>query len=103
LHYAVFPCDWGGTMPQPRKSLFDEGYTTIIAALIARRHELKMTQVALAEAYGEDQSFISRVERCQRRVDVFEFLRLCVALEIKPEVVVKDVYQSLQESLGKSQ
>ena len=56
-----------------------------------------MTQVALAEAYGEDQSLISRIERCQRRVDVFEFLRLCVALEIKPEDVVKDVYLGLVE------
>ena len=84
-------------MPQPRKSIFDEGYTTIIDALIARRHELNMTQAALGAAYGEDQSFISRIERCQRRVDVFEFLRLCVALEIRPEVVLKDVYLRLQE------
>lgn len=85
-------------MPQPRKSLFDEGYTTIIDALIARRHELNMTQTALGEAYGEDQSFISRIERHQRRVDVFEFLRLCVALEIEPGHVVKEVYLGLLES-----
>lgn len=67
-------------MPKPRKSAFDEGYVAIIERLIDRRLEIQMTQTELGAAYGEDQSFISRVERRQRRIDVWEYVRLCKAL-----------------------
>ena len=76
-------------MPKPRKSAFEEGYIAIIDALIARRHELGLTQIEVAEAYGEDQSFISRVERRQRRVDAWEFVRFCRVLELDPGKVLK--------------
>lgn len=71
-------------MPQSRKSAFEDGYTRIIDHLIERRRELGMTQTQLAEVYGEDQSFISRVERKQRRIDVWEYVRLCQALDLAP-------------------
>jgi transcriptional regulator with XRE-family HTH domain len=71
-------------MPKPRKSAFEDGYIAIIDALIARRRELGMTQADLGEAYGEDQSFISRVERRQRRIDVWEFVQFCRALKVEP-------------------
>jgi transcriptional regulator with XRE-family HTH domain len=75
-------------MPKPRKSAFEAPYIAIVDRLIARRHELKMTQTDLATAYGEDQSFISRVERRQRRIDVYEFVRLCRALSIAPSEIL---------------
>lgn len=71
-------------MPKPRKSSFDDGYIAIIERLVIRRRELGMTQEQLAEAYGEDQSFISRVERRQRRIDVWEFVLFCQALDLDP-------------------
>ncbi len=76
-------------MPKPRKSAFEDGYIAIIDALIARRHELGMTQVDLGEAYGEDQSFISRVERRQRRIDAWEFVLFCRVLKLEPGEVLK--------------
>lgn len=76
-------------MPKPRKSAFDEGYIAIIDALIARRRELGMTQVDLGNAYGEDQSFISRVERRQRRIDAWEFVRICRLLKVDPGELLK--------------
>ena len=76
-------------MPKPRKSPFEDGYIAIVDALIARRHELGMTQADLGEAYGEDQSFISRVERRQRRIDAWEFVRFCRVLKLEPGVVLK--------------
>lgn len=78
-------------MPKPRKSVFDAQYVEIIDRLIARRLELKMTQTDLAAAYGEDQSFISRIERRQRRIDVYEFVRLCRALKLEPGAVLKGI------------
>lgn len=75
-------------MPKPRKSAFAPSYLAIIELLIERRREIGMTQEALAAAYGEDQSFISRVERRQRRIDVYEFVRFCRALGIKPSSIL---------------
>jgi hypothetical protein len=71
-------------VPYPRKSAFDPGYRAIIDMLIERRREIGMSQVELAELYGEDQPFVSRVERRQRRLDVWEFVRWCRALGIEP-------------------
>lgn len=75
-------------MPKPRKSPFEQPYIQIIDRLIARREELGMTQADLGAAFGEDQSFISRVERRQRRIDVWEFVRLCRLLQLMPSDVI---------------
>lgn len=75
-------------MSAPRKSAFEAPYIEIIDRLIARRKELGMSQVELGAAFGEDQAFISRVERRQRRVDVWEFVRFCRALKIDPGTVL---------------
>jgi transcriptional regulator with XRE-family HTH domain len=80
-------------VPKPRKSAFDPGYVAIIDTLIKRRQELGMTQAELAELYGEDQSFVSRVERRQRRIDVWEFVRWCQALQLKPAQVLARLEQ----------
>lgn len=76
-------------MPKPRKSSFEDGYIAIIERLIARRRELGMTQAQLGAEYGEDQSFVSRVERRQRRIDVWEFVQLCRCLRIDPGRLLK--------------
>ena len=48
-----------------------------------------MTQLEVATAYGEDQSFISRVERRQRRIDVCEFVRFCRILSLDPGEILR--------------
>lgn len=78
-------------MPMPRKSPFSAGYSLIIDRLIARRKAMGMTQVILAELYGEDQSFVSRVERKQRRLDVFEYVRWCRTLRSAPADFLADL------------
>jgi len=78
-------------MAKPRKSPFSAPYIAIIDRLVARRDELGMTQADLGAAYGEDQSFISRIERRQRRVDVYEYVRLCRALRLDPARPLADL------------
>lgn len=75
-------------MAKVRKSVFEQPYVDIVDRLIARRHELGMTQTDLAEAFGEDQAFISSLERRQRRIDVWEFVRLCRALKLMPSAIL---------------
>lgn len=81
-------------MPKPRKSLFADPYIEIIHRLIERRKALGVTQWDLAKAYGEDQSFISRIERCQRRLDVYEFTVMCRILNIDPSELLRPIWES---------
>lgn len=81
-------------MPKPRKSLFADPYMQIVHRLIERRKELGVTQWDLARAYGEDQSFISRIERCQRRLDVYEFTVICRILDIEPGELLRPVWEN---------
>lgn len=74
---------------KPRKTLFDPGYLAIIDSLIDRRRLIRMSQEEFAEQYGEDQSFVSRVERKQRRLDAYEFARWCRILDIDPGEILR--------------
>jgi len=85
-------------MPKPRKSAFEEPYVAIVDRLIARRRELGMTQADLGRAYGEDQSFISRVERRQRRIDVWEFVQICRALNLDSATVLAEIGAQFPDS-----
>jgi transcriptional regulator with XRE-family HTH domain len=73
------------------KSLFTDAHRAVVGALIEARHGAGILQADLAARVGKDQSYISNIERCQRRVDVVEFYDLAVALNIKPAVLFKDV------------
>lgn len=82
-------------MPKPRKSLFADPYIEIIRRLIERRKMLGITQWDLAKAYGEDQSFISRIERCQRRLDVYEFTVMCRILDVDPGDFLRPIWETV--------
>jgi transcriptional regulator with XRE-family HTH domain len=92
LHYAISPWDYQQVMPKPRKSIFADPYIEIVERLIERRKDLGMTQWDLANAYGEDQSFISRIERFQRRLDVYEYTVFCRILQIEPGEILKPIW-----------
>jgi len=50
-----------------------------------------MSQTDLAAQFGEKQIFVSRVELRQRRLDVWEFVKMCRALGLDPAEVLKSV------------
>lgn len=62
------------------KTLGTEQHKALIAMLIAKREAAGLTQAQLAEALGEYQSFVARLESGQRRVDVVELIGLAAIL-----------------------
>ena len=50
-----------------------------------------MTQVELADLLGRPQSFVSKYERGERRLDVVEFLEIADALGIKAAHIIEAV------------
>ncbi len=62
------------------KSLYTERHKRLIELLIEAREKAGMTQVEFAEAIGEYQSFVARLESGQRRVDVVELIKFSEVL-----------------------
>ncbi|WP_258522605.1 helix-turn-helix domain-containing protein [Brevundimonas vesicularis] len=53
------------------------------------RKAVDITQVELAERLGRPQSFVSKVERGERRLDVIEFCELAEALGHDPSELLR--------------
>jgi transcriptional regulator with XRE-family HTH domain len=64
------------------KSTADSRYLEVAARLRAARRSLGLSQADLARRLGKPQSYVSKVERCGRRVDVVETIMLCEALGV---------------------
>lgn len=72
-------------------------YVYLRNSLIQRRKELGLSQRALAERLGVVYSFVSKVETGDRRLDIFELLEYCQALEMDIVVWIKALQQKLQD------
>ncbi|WP_440224970.1 helix-turn-helix domain-containing protein [Dokdonella sp. MW10] len=62
-------------------------YRSLLDVLRQAREELGVSQSALGERLGNTQTFVSKVERGERRLDVAEFVEWCQALGAAPEDV----------------
>ena len=62
------------------KSLHSEGYALFLRQFRAARKGV--TQIELAKRLDETQSFVSKCERGERRIDVVELREFCRALGI---------------------
>lgn len=71
------------------KSIYSSEYQHFLNLLKEARIEKGITQEALAECLNETQSFISKCERGERRLDVVELLHFLIAMEISPNSFFK--------------
>jgi transcriptional regulator with XRE-family HTH domain len=61
----------------------------ILAELLCTlRNEAKLRQIDLAEKLGKPQSFVSKYESGERRLDILELSDICTALTISLSEVV---------------
>ena len=77
------------------KSLHTRLYHRVIARLRAKREEKGMTQMQLAERLGVNQTFVSKVEICERRLDIVELLTICEILEIPFVDFIKEIDEDI--------
>ena len=79
------------------RSLFSPAYTQLRESLVAARRSRGMTQAELAQLLGRPQSFVSKYERGERRLDVVEVVEVATALGVEPCDLVQDVARSLRD------
>jgi transcriptional regulator with XRE-family HTH domain len=64
------------------KSIYSKEYSLFLEQLRKAREEKGLTQTEVAERLGQTQSFVSKVERCERRIDIVELRAFCSAIGI---------------------
>lgn len=64
------------------KSIHKARYQTMIALLRKNREAAGITQLQLAEKLNISQAVVSKIETCERRIDVIELMDFCNAINI---------------------
>jgi transcriptional regulator with XRE-family HTH domain len=82
------------------KTIYGGDHPHLVAVLTDARQKSGMTQAQLAERVGKDQTYISIIERGQRRVDVLEFVALARAMNADPAELFSDVLKRLPENVS---
>ena len=83
------------------KSLHDRTYEKLVACLKDARKRANITQVELAARIGSDQSYVSKYERCERRLDYVELRAVCLALGVDPVKFIKTFEDAVRKEVGK--
>ena len=63
-----------------KKSIYSHNYAVLTRLLIDTRRKAGLTQHDLARLIGETQSFVSKCERGERRLDLAELREICLAM-----------------------
>ena len=82
------------------RSVFLQSYGVLTQCLVEARVAAGVTQIELAERLGRPQSFISKVEGGDRRLDVIEFLQIITALNVDPEPIIQSVAAAIANDGG---
>ena len=77
------------------KSVFTKEYTKFIRVLIEARKTAGLTQQELALKLSRPQSFVSKYERGERRLDVIEFLQVAKDLRLSATGIISDLERDL--------
>ena len=79
-----------------KKSLFSADYAVFLRLLREARDNAGLTQVELGARLGQSQSFVSKCERGERRLDIVEVRAFCKALDISFSSFVRRFSASLE-------
>jgi transcriptional regulator with XRE-family HTH domain len=77
------------------KTIFDGAHAQLVDIMIAARKRSGLTQAELATKVGRDQTFISLIERSQRRIDVLEFIALARAMGEDPQRLFSELISTI--------
>jgi len=76
----------------------DPLYIEFIARLRSARKRQNLSQQQLGGKLGKDQTFISKVETCERRIDVIEAAKWCAALDLHlDDVLPSEISKKIQK------
>lgn len=71
-------------------STHNDNYKLLLALLRQARECVGMSQEQLGNKLGNTQTFVSKMERGERRIDVVEFVEFCSACGADPEDILRE-------------
>jgi transcriptional regulator with XRE-family HTH domain len=74
-----------------KQSIHQGEYRLFLALLRRYRRQSGLTQTELAERLEQTQSFVSKCERGERRMDVADLYRFCQAMRVSIVDFVRDL------------
>ena len=77
------------------KSTYSETYRSLIDRLVRARKAKGVTQSSLAKSLGRPQSFISKIENGERRLDVVEFIEIAQLIGEDPRDIIDALLSSM--------
>jgi transcriptional regulator with XRE-family HTH domain len=80
------------------KSVFTKEYEALVRTLIEERKKRGLTQADIAHRLGRPQSFVSKYERGERRLDVVEFIYVAKTVGISAAALIR----KLEDAQGSS-
>lgn len=86
-------------MPAPRagaaKSIHTEPYAALVRLLRLSRQEAGLSQSELAKRLGQAQTYVSKCELAERRLDLLEWLSWMEAVGTPPGVFLRRLRQAM--------
>lgn len=79
-----------------RKSTYSKEYEVVKDLLVEMRMKAGLTQRELAKSLGREHSFVWRIEKGERRLDVVEFAWVCQALKQDPAAAYRRVIRGFR-------
>lgn len=75
--------------PEVKKAIYERSYAAFTSLLKEERKKAGLTQAKLAKKLRRPQSYVSKYERGDRRLDVIEFLEIARAIGFDPNMILQ--------------
>lgn len=75
--------------------MHDPRYSVYRALLVEFRERKALTQVEVATRLDKPQSYVSKYERGERRLDIVELIDVAQALEVDPVAILRELIKRL--------
>ncbi len=76
--------------------IYEPEYRILVDCLKTCRLQTKMTQQELADMLGCSQTYVSKYEQCQKRLDIIEVRKICNCLGIDLIELISDFEERLR-------
>jgi len=79
------------------KTIYSNANEVLLKWISGKRLLLGMTQQQLSEKLNKPQSFVSKYENGQRRIDLIEMIDICNALNCSPHELLDTIIKAKNE------
>ncbi len=81
-------------LEQAVKSFHTQEYADLIQGLIEARKSAGLTQQDVADALGKPQSYVAKIEGCERRLDIAEFIDYSHSIGANPTELFRSMVKN---------